>query len=259
MKEIFKLNFNLTKETLYAVLAGLLAIGLSLIMKTKIVENSTLAILIVRDVLMIVGIGVVFVLNRINRSQFKEYGLTFDKGLRDFIINIVLAVLLAFVMISGLKQAGKEFVELNSYTFSRALYIILAGIFEAMFFYTYQRVVFEKSFGKIPSIVLVSLFYSFHHAGFQPEFLKLFFVGISFVLVVSITKSIWSIFPFYWSVGALLDVLVQSDVVSPIPIPFIRSITIITLMITAFTIYIIKNKKGSSLIELDSAKSKKTA
>jgi len=245
MKEFFKLKFYVTKETLFAVLVGFLVIGLSLLMRTKVVENSTLAILIVRDVLMIVSIGVVFVLYSINGSQLKEYGLTFDKGLRNLIINIVLAVLLAFVMVSGLKQAGKEFVELNSYTFSRALYIILAGIFEAMFFYTYQRVVFEKSFGNIPS--LVSLFYSFHHAGFQPEFLKLFFVGLSFVIVVSITKSIWSIFPFYWSVGALLDVLVQSDVVSPIPIPFIRSIAIITLMVSAFTIYIIKNKKGSSL------------
>ena len=30
----------------------------------------------------------------------------------------------------------------------------------------------------MPAIILAALFYSFHHAGFQPEFVSLFFVGL---------------------------------------------------------------------------------
>ena len=69
---------------------------------------------------------------------------------------------------------------------------------------------FQKAFGIIPAILLTAAFYSFHHAGFQPEFLELFFVGIMYIGVFYITKSLWIIFPFFWAVGALWDVLVDS-------------------------------------------------
>ena len=58
-------------------------------------------------------------------------------------------------------------------------YIFVAGIFEMIFIYGFLRRIFDKSFGIIPGIILTSVFYSFHHAGFQPEFGKLIFVGIS--------------------------------------------------------------------------------
>ena len=58
---------------------------------------------------------------------------------------------------------------------------------------------------------MTAVFYSLHHAGFQPEFLKLFFVGIMYVSVFYITKNIFSIFPFFWGVGAIWDVLINSE------------------------------------------------
>lgn len=44
-----------------------------------------------------------------------------------------------------------------------------------------------------------------------PEFTKLFFVGIMYVTVFYFTHNIFSIFPFFWGVGAVWDVLVNSE------------------------------------------------
>ncbi|WP_456298465.1 hypothetical protein [Acetatifactor aquisgranensis] len=48
-----------------------------------------------------------------------------------------------------------------------------------------------------PAILITAIFYSLHHAGFQPEFTKLFFVGILYVTVFYFTHNIFSIFPFF--------------------------------------------------------------
>ena len=79
-----------------------------------------------------------------------------------------------------------------------------------IFIYGFLRMNFEKAFGIIPSILITSAFYSFHHAGFQPEFLHLFFVGVMYCSVFYITRNIVIIFPLFWGVGALWDVIVSS-------------------------------------------------
>ncbi|MBI5956564.1 MAG: hypothetical protein HY871_06130 [Chloroflexi bacterium] len=59
------------------------------------------------------------------------------------------------------------------------------------------------------SIVLAAAFYSLHHAGFQPEFVKLFFVGLMYMTVFRTTRNLLIVYPFFWGVGACWDVLVQ--------------------------------------------------
>ncbi|MDI6603283.1 MAG: hypothetical protein QME57_04225 [Patescibacteria group bacterium] len=81
--------------------------------------------------------------------------------------------------------------------------------FKVIYFYGFLRQRFENAFGIIPGIILAALFYSFHHAGFQPEFVKLFFVGIMYVSVFRITKNALIISPFFWGMGACCDVLVS--------------------------------------------------
>jgi hypothetical protein len=245
LKEWFSFRFKPTVETAYAFGVGVIVIVLSVMMNAV---NMYISFLL-RDVLMIAGCGVYFVLWRIHKQELSEYGLSLFKWKRDLIVNLSLAVALAFLMVPSLLASGKTFVAMNMDTLSRMLFIMLAGIFEVMLFYTYQRVAFEKAFGKIPAIILCAAFYSLHHAGFQPEFLKLFFVGVSFVLVVAITNSVWSIFPFYWAVGALLDVLVQSEVVSPIQYPLFRSIVIIILMVVAIVLFYVRKRKENKTAE----------
>ena len=233
LKNFFALRFNPTKETWLALGAGAVVILLSVLMNYT---HEFLSVFL-RDILMIAGIGVFFVLWRIPPGALKAYGLSFDQWQRNFLINIILAVALISLMVPGLLAQGKAFAPLNAATLSKVLFIMIAGVFEVLFFYTYLRVQFERAFGKMPAIILCAAFYSLHHAGFQPEYIKLFFVGISFVLVVCLTNSVWSIFPFYWAVGALLDVLVQSEVVMPIQNSFMRSIIMLVLIGIAFVIY----------------------
>ena len=80
-----------------------------------------------------------------------------------------------------------------------------------VFIYGFLRYEFERAFGILPAILITAIFYSLHHAGFQPEFTKLFFVGIMYVAVYYFTHNIFSIFPFFWGVGAVWDVLVHSE------------------------------------------------
>ncbi|MFZ5933083.1 MAG: type II CAAX prenyl endopeptidase Rce1 family protein [Patescibacteria group bacterium] len=131
--------------------------------------------------------------------------------------------------------------QLNFNTLWSIIYIMVTGIFEVIVFYSFLRTVFEKSFGIIPAIILTALFYSFHHIGFQPEFLKLFFVGIIYAVVFRGANSALLIYPFFWGVGASYDVLIQSNVVGAIVYPEIRSIILIAGLIVIFSIANYKN------------------
>lgn len=222
-------TFSFSNETLIAIVAGIFVIFLSILMNIPFINQHLWATIFIRDFLMIFGMGFVFVFYAFQKwGSFEEFGITKKKIWLNLGINIVLAIALFFIMKSGI---GDISIGISQNSLFKIVYILIAGAFECLFFYSFQRVIFEKSFGKIAAAILASIFYSFHHAGFQPEFLKLFFVGLSFVIVVILTNNIFSIYPFYWAVGGVLDVLVQSEVVSGIPAPFIRVILLIVLIV----------------------------
>ena len=108
------------------------------------------------------------------------------------------------------------------------------------FIYGFLRRIFDKSFGIIPGVILTAIFYSFHHAGFQPEFGKLVFVGIMYAGIYRITNNLLIVFPFFWGIGAIWDVLVNfgTDELQGLTI-LIRALLILLLMI--IIVLIIKN------------------
>lgn len=209
MHKLFRFNF--TRQTVIALFAGLMMIALSLLM-LPFGSNSTFDTIIsfiLRDVLMIFGLGVVFVSLYIekNSDARQAIGFTNRKIKLSIILNLVFAACLAGIFL-------KEQIPQNVLTLSNlyaAVYILVAGIFEMTFIYGFLRMSFEKAFGIIPAILLTSVFYSFHHAGFQPEFLHLFFVGVMYCSVYYITQNLLIVFPFFWGVGALWDVIVSSE------------------------------------------------
>ena len=207
MKKLFTWHF--TNETMLALIVGGVMILLSLAMIPFDGERffDQLMHFLLRDVLMILGLGICFVTTYCTKHHtWRELGMTKEKLRSSLVWNVVLGgALLAMFLSEGVPQ-GFFKVE-NLYA---ATYILVAGIFEMLFIYGFLRMAFQKAFGVIPAILLTAAFYSFHHAGFQPEFLHLFFVGIMYVSVFYITKSLWVIFPFFWGVGALWDVLVDS-------------------------------------------------
>ena len=123
--------------------------------------------------------------------------------------SLFINIFAAFVLWIILSSTTQE-LQITKENFYAISYIWVAGIFEMIFIFGFLRYKFEQSLGIIPAIIVTSVFYSLHHAGFQPEFIKLFFVGVMYLAIFYITKNILIIFPFFWGVGAIWDVLQNS-------------------------------------------------
>ena len=254
MKKIIKslFRFNLTKETGLAVLMGLLMIALSFLMIPFGGDSlrDTFISFILRDFLMIFGLGVVFVSLYSEKKENVSEDLGFNKRkIIPSVINVVLAIGLLAMFLK--EQVPTNIVSLKN--FYGTIYILTAGIFEMTFIYGYLRMSFEKAFGIIPAIILTSTFYSFHHAGFQPEFIHLFLVGLMYCSVFYITKNMLVIFPFFWGVGALWDVLVSSEAGDEIKNP--GSFVIALIILAASFLWILyrkKRKKENAVKNFDS-------
>ncbi len=217
------------KETLVAFLAGLVIIFLSVLMLPFNV-NSWMRITI-HDIGMICLAGILFPLFYIQRSGrgFADFGLTLRRWYVFVPINLILGVFLLYIFIYyWVPPAGFRF---DTKTLMTMTVILCTGVFEVIFFYGFLRTLFERAFGVIPAILLAAVFYSFHHIGFQPEFLQLFFVGVMYAAVYRTGNSVLLIYPFFWGVGALYNVLIQSREVSSIMYPGIRSLYLSVLIV----------------------------
>lgn len=235
-------RFNFTKDTAVAFGAGTVMIFLSLIM-LFFGDNSFLdkaMSFILRDLLMIFGLGIVFVSLYIRKREegLRTIGFTGRKNTLSLLLDFLLAAGLLAMFLKDKKPAGILEIK-NLYA---ATYILVAGIFEMTFIYGYLRASFEKAFGIIPAILLTAAFYSFHHAGFQPEFLHLFFVGLMYCSVYYITQNLLIVFPFFWAVGALWDVIVSSEAGEEIKNLESFIIALVLLILSSIWIFIFKKR-----------------
>ena len=241
MKNFFRFNF--TKDTAVAFAAGAAMLALSLLMLPFAGDSLADKIIsfVLRDLLMIFGLGVVFVslYAERNKDGVKAIGFTGKKTALSLLLDIVFAAaLLAMFLKEGRPQGILEAKNLYA-----ASYILVAGIFEMAFIYGYLRASFEKAFGIIPAIILTAAFYSFHHAGFQPEFLHLFFVGLMYCAVYYITQNLLIVFPFFWAVGALWDVIVSSEAGEEIKNFESFAIALVILALSAIWIFVVRRAR----------------
>ncbi|WP_407436826.1 type II CAAX prenyl endopeptidase Rce1 family protein [Treponema sp.] len=246
MNKLFRFNF--TKETAVALAAGTVMVALSLLMLlfsgSSFLDNAMSFVL--RDLLMIFGLGVVFVslyAGKDGKSALNEIGFSGRKNVLSLILDFIFGAALLAMFLKEEIPSGLADIK----NFYAAVYILTAGIFEMTFIYGYLRSSFEKAFGIIPAIILTSVFYSFHHAGFQPEFMHLLFVGLMYCSVYYITQNFLIIFPFFWGVGALWDVIVSSDAGSEIKNAESLIIALVILLLSAIWIFIFKRRKRSAV------------
>jgi hypothetical protein len=216
-------------ETLTAMTVGVIVVGLSA--SRILVGKLPWLSIIIRDIGQIFIIGILFPLAHIRHTSndFARYGLTLKKWYVFLPINLVLGVLLLFQFLSN-KPPSADF-RLNGPTIWAAYYVILALCFEFIFFYAFLRTLLVRAFGALPAIAMTALFYSFHHIGFQPEYSKLFFVGLIYATTYHLGNSFLLIFPFFLGVGGTYDVLIQSKAVSPILHPEIRVLFLAVLIL----------------------------
>lgn len=246
MNKLFRFNF--TKETAVALAAGTVMVALSLLMLpfsgSSFLDKAMSFVL--RDLLMIFGLGVVFVslyAGKDGKSALNEIGFSGRKNVLSLILDFIFGAALLAMFLKEEIPSGLADIK----NFYAAVYILTAGIFEMTFIYGFLRSSFEKAFGIIPAIILTGVFYSFHHAGFQPEFMHLLFVGLMYCSVYYITQNLLIIFPFFWGVGALWDVIVSSDAGSEIKNAESFIIALVILLLSAIWIFIFKRRKRSAV------------
>lgn len=246
MNKLFRFNF--TKETAVALAAGTVMVALSLLMLPFSGSSFLDKVMsfVLRDLLMIFGLGVVFVslyAGKDGKSALNEIGFSGRKNVLSLILDFIFGAALLAMFLKEEIPSGLADIK----NFYAAVYILTAGIFEMTFIYGFLRSSFEKAFGIIPAIILTSVFYSFHHAGFQPEFMHLLFVGLMYCSVYYITQNLLIIFPFFWGVGALWDVIVSSDAGSEIKNAESFIIALVILLLSAIWIFIFKRRKRSAV------------
>jgi hypothetical protein len=215
------------RDTLLALAAGLSSVALSFAMVP--LEPWPWESAVVRDLLQVFAVGVLLPVFYIGRSAggFAAFGLGTRRGPLFLAINLVLAVLLLFQFVrSTPPPAGFVWDAVATW---KAAYVVLTVTFECLFFYAFLRTVLERAFGAVAGIALAALFYSFHHAGFQPEFAKLFFVGVLYATVFRLGNSALLIWPFFLAVGGVYDVLINSRVVAAIPHVEVRTLVLAAL------------------------------
>lgn len=223
------LHFCIDKENIFGLVCGLIMILLSI---TMALFNSEAVNIILRDILMILFLGFltpIYYILITKKKNLSVLGIHKERLTVSLIINVAAGISLLAMFISK----NTEDISFNINSFYAITYILVAGIFEMIFIYGFLRYEFERAFGICPAILITAIFYSLHHAGFQPKFTKLFFVGIMYVTVFYFTRNIFSIFPFFWGVGAVWDVLVNSDAGNQIKneTSFIIAILILIAMI----------------------------
>ncbi len=201
------LHFDIDNENIFGLICGLIMIFLSIAM---IFFNNDILNIILRDIFMILLLGFftpLYYILIVKKKKLSVLGFHKNKLIASIAINVIAGASLLFMFISK----SEENISFDINSFYAVLYILVAGVFEMIFIYGFLRYEFERAFGILPAIFITAIFYSLHHAGFQPEFIKLFFVGIMYVTVFYFTKNIFAIFPFFWGVGAVWDVLINSE------------------------------------------------
>jgi membrane protease YdiL (CAAX protease family) len=213
-----------TRDTALAVAAGLVVIGLSAAMVAA--RDLEWLSIVLRDEAMILGVGILLPLAYIRRSGARpaDFGLSLQRWPLLLPINLGLAGLLMLAFLKG--SPPPDDFRVDAAFGWKAAFVLEALVFELVFFYAFMRTLLEQAFGILPAIVLTALFYSFHHVGFEPEFGKLFLVGLLYAGVYRLGRSALVIFPFFLGVGGIYDVLVQGHNVAAIPCPEVRSLVL---------------------------------
>jgi membrane protease YdiL (CAAX protease family) len=229
IRKLFR--WRVSGGTIAALLAGVAVLALSAVMIP--LENLPWARIAVRDIGQVFILGILIPLLYIHRSgkNWAEFGLSLRKWLIFLLIDLVLGAILFFMFLS--KNPPPHGFHLSGPVLWSAAYVMVALCFELVFFYAFLRTLFERAFGIVPGIVLAALFYTFHHVGFQPEYGKLIFVGLLYATVYRLGNSALLVFPFFLGIGGIYDVLIQSQKVSPILFPEIRTLYLCLLILVA--------------------------
>lgn len=245
------LRWQPTRDTWVAFGVGLAVIALStLLLLGRDTSREGVAFFALRDLAMVFGFGFVVPVGYtlfVERNPLSELGLTRHRWALNLAVNAVLAVLLA-LQFTAETPAGAS-LSMTPVTMGAIFYLMVTGIFEMLFFYGFLQLRFERAFGIIPAIALAAALYSLHHIGFQIPLeadpigglVKLFLVGVMYMSVFRISRSLLILYPFFWGVGAGYDLLVTVGA-PPETLRWSNALVVLGLMVVT-GVYLKKKRK----------------
>lgn len=235
-KAVFTFRWQPTRDTWAAVGVGALAFALSASM--LLVGTDSLAAKLIHRLGIYVVCGVAlpwgYVL-LVERGKLSDLGLTREKLGLSLAINGILAALMSLIIIF---EADLAAIHWSDFGKAAVALVGAGGLFEAFLYYGFIHRRLDKAFGMMPAILLTSLIYVTWHTGTQLPLeadplgavWKLFWVGVMYQSVFSLTHNLWIIWPFFHGVGVMIDFAVNIGATNRVAAEFPWAVGTLLLM-----------------------------
>jgi membrane protease YdiL (CAAX protease family) len=250
-KEAFKIWWKPTKHTWIAIGTGLLVFILSLL-TLFFYETAPLIsyIIVYIFIFTICGFAIPWIYTLlVEKTTLSSMGLT----KKQLILSLILSIIFAGLFFPELLIEG-NLGSIGFLNLAKASFVLtgVGGIFELFLYYGFIHLKLRKAFGIIPAILITSFLYVLWHVGTQlshePDTLyalwKLFWVGIMYQSVFSITRNLLIIWPVFHGVGVMFDFAVNLGDVKDIVADFSWAVsTMISMVLVGIVLYFIRKRK----------------
>jgi membrane protease YdiL (CAAX protease family) len=253
-KEAFRFRWLPTPHTWVAVGTGLLAFGFSALM--LLFEPGSVPVLLIHNGLIYVVCGAAIPWGYtilVERNGPAALGLKRERWVLSLILSLVAASLFVPVLFfeGDLASIGWGNVAKASFILTGA-----GGLFEVFLYCGFVHLRLEKAFGTIPAILLTSAIYVLWHVGTQlplePDPLyamwKLFWVGVMFQSLFSLTHNLLVIWPLFHAVGVMLDFAVNIGAVDAVvgDLPWAAGAVVLMVVVSVGLIRVRERLPGDS-------------
>lgn len=235
-KEAFVVRWQLTRHTWVAVATGLVVFGMSAGLLLLEKDSWWKDVIIYVPMWAVCGFAVPWIYSLfVERSTPASMGLTRERLKLSLILNVVLGGFFLLLIISE-----GDLSKIDPGVFGRGTFVLMiGGLFELFLYYCFIHLRLEKAFGIIPAIFLTSIIYVSWHTGTQlpleanpvEAVWKLFFVGVMYQSVFSITRNLLTIWPFFFAGGVLIDFVFFVEGMIPVSHDFPWAIVTLSLMV----------------------------
>jgi membrane protease YdiL (CAAX protease family) len=229
-KDVLTLRWQPTRDTWAAMGVGALAFALSASM--LLVGTESLAGKLIHRLGIYVLCGVAlpwgYVL-LVEHGKLADLGLMREKWGMSLAINVILAALMSLIIIF---EADLNAMHWGDFAKAAVALVGAGGLFEAFLYYGFIHQRLDKAFGMAPAIFLTALIYVTWHTGTQlpleadplGALWKLFWVGVMYQSVFSLTHNLWIIWPFFHGVGVMIDFAINIGATNRVAAEFPRAL-----------------------------------
>lgn len=238
-KEAFALRWQPTRHTWVAVGAGLLAFAFSASLLLFEAGSVVWRVILNGLIYGVCGFAIPWGYTLlVERNRPAEMGLERKRWGISLILNLVLASLFGLIILFE-----ADLNAINWGQFGKAAFALAGagGLFELFLYYGFIHLRLEKAFGAVPAILLTSVLYVLWHVGTQlpleadpvGAMWKLFWVGVLYQSVFSMTRNLLVIWPFFHAGGVMIDFAVNIGAVEQASRGFPWAVGTVSLMVVA--------------------------